>query len=170
MRFLLLLLTLFVGMVACSAAPPIDDKGTTIEVVEQFQTNDFSDVLVREWEVPGKHTYLVYSVDNLPIEEKNLYASLATFPQDEQEDSTIVEEELAKPDLTLEDILRVPGKDDPWLNWLIWISQIAVLVIYEIWQRKRPTNKSWAITGILYRFFNMLAKDKGKEGGTVQLE
>lgn len=158
MKNFVLFIILIVGYIGCVASvPPPDNEKATIEVVKE--NSALVALFNQVQEVPGKAADLVISVDQLK-EENRLFASLSVAPQDEPE----------PPDIDIAEVMNVPGKDEPIDNWINWGLKIGALLVFEIIQRRRKTEKSWSILGMLYRAFNTMVKDKAADGGNLEIQ
>jgi hypothetical protein len=159
MKNFILLLFLSISFLVGSAAPPPDaDRETTTEVAKQDGTVSVSKAFDRDWEVPGKHTDVVISVDELQG-VGNLYASLSSFPQDETEVVETETTEVAEDDdgdFSLGDFLG-----SYWLELLM-----ALMVLLKVIVNLTPTEKDNKVFAWLDNILNAIIPNYSSDGGT----
>lgn len=123
-------------MFACSSLAPPDE---VVELVKYEQSILLPSTVVVS---PANFT-----------NEHRLFASLYAGIQD-----------IEQPDVKFSEVIELPGKDAPLQDWFKWGLSLIILVLYNVFQKRRHTNKSWTVLGMLYRFFNTMHKDKGFNG------
>ena len=96
-----------------------------------------------------------------PAPSLNMFNVLAVIPAPlaamvQQDEAT----ELDAPNVGLEDVLNIPGKESTTATWLKWIIGVLLFVFYEFIAGSLKTKKSWKIFAILYNLSNKFIKDK----------
>lgn len=149
----MIFLLLSIGFVVyATAAPPTNDTGTTVEVVKQDGTVMDAQSLVQDWEVPGKHTDLVISVDELQ-EDGRLFASVSAAPQQEIGPAAEVQEDTG---IGLSDFVK--------LNWLELL--LGLMALLKVITNLSPSKKDNQIFSWLDSVFNAIVPNYKKGGGT----